>query len=193
MAEASIFCGGISPKADQESLKEFFESQFGTVLECKLIMDKQTGRHKGYGFITFQNPEIAERVRQASTLSFMGKTMNVGSAFRKDPRSGGNYPNPQISQHYGYPPQSYNQSQQSAYASGYYFGNQNYYQGHPQYQQFGYPNQPVYSFPQQYQQQGSWSQASTPGQQATNYQNLDFSYQNSQQLHQESYQQPNHQ
>jgi len=77
-----VFVGGISWKADETSLANFF-SAYGTVIECKIIMDKATGKSKGYGFVTFQDAESANNVKQSSNLYFHGKMMNVGDAVRK--------------------------------------------------------------------------------------------------------------
>jgi len=78
-----VFVGGISWKADEKSLTDFFTS-FGKVSSCKIIMDKITGKSKGYGFITFENEESANLVKQAQKIFFLGKTMNVGDAMRKN-------------------------------------------------------------------------------------------------------------
>lgn len=78
-----IFVGGISWKADEESLANFF-STFGKIIECRIIMDKNTKKSKGYGFITFEDPEAAEKVKSSTDLFFLGKMMNVGDAVRKE-------------------------------------------------------------------------------------------------------------
>eukprot|EP01118_Nematostelium_gracile_P019695 TRINITY_DN9229_c0_g1_i2.p1 TRINITY_DN9229_c0_g1~~TRINITY_DN9229_c0_g1_i2.p1 ORF type:complete len:211 (+),score=43.88 TRINITY_DN9229_c0_g1_i2:127-759(+) len=78
-----VFVGGISWKADESSLANFF-SAYGKVVECKIIMDKVTGKSKGYGFVTFEDPQSATIVKQTSNLHFLGKMMNVGDAVRKN-------------------------------------------------------------------------------------------------------------
>eukprot|EP01113_Clastostelium_recurvatum_P035388 TRINITY_DN4927_c0_g1_i3.p1 TRINITY_DN4927_c0_g1~~TRINITY_DN4927_c0_g1_i3.p1 ORF type:complete len:205 (+),score=58.36 TRINITY_DN4927_c0_g1_i3:168-782(+) len=81
--KARVFVGGISWKADEAGLSQFFASQYGPVVECKIIMDRDTGKSKGYGFVTFQDEEAAEKVKEAHTIFYMGKNMNVGDAVRK--------------------------------------------------------------------------------------------------------------
>ncbi|RZR87737.1 hypothetical protein BHM03_00015191 [Ensete ventricosum] len=41
-------------------MSKYFE-QFGEILEAVVITDKNTGRSKGYGFVTFREPEAAMR------------------------------------------------------------------------------------------------------------------------------------
>lgn len=81
-ARNRVFVGGISWKADEASLANFF-AQYGAVTECKIIMDRTTGKSKGYGFVTFQESDSADRVKQTANFFFLGKNMNVGDAMRK--------------------------------------------------------------------------------------------------------------
>lgn len=82
LARNRVFVGGISWKADESSLANYF-SAYGAVTECKIIMDRNTGKSKGYGFVTFQEADTAERVKQTANFFFLGKNMNVGDAVRK--------------------------------------------------------------------------------------------------------------
>ncbi|KAM7519939.1 hypothetical protein LguiB_018901 [Lonicera macranthoides] len=55
-----VFVGGLAWETQSESLHSYFE-QFGEILEAVVITDKHTGRSKGYGFVTFRDPEAAKR------------------------------------------------------------------------------------------------------------------------------------
>ncbi|CAM8939991.1 unnamed protein product [Rhodiola kirilowii] len=55
-----IFVGGLAWETQNEALRRYFE-QFGEILEAVVILDKNTGRSKGYGFVTFGDPESARR------------------------------------------------------------------------------------------------------------------------------------
>eukprot|EP00249_Psilotum_nudum_P021995 c28332_g1_i8 orf=636-1460(-) len=55
-----LFVGGLAWETRQETIRDFFQ-QFGEILEAVVIMDKHTGRSKGYGFVTFRDPEAAKR------------------------------------------------------------------------------------------------------------------------------------
>lgn len=45
-----IFVGGLAWQTQRDSLQRYFE-QFGEILEAVVILDKNTGRSKGYGFV----------------------------------------------------------------------------------------------------------------------------------------------
>ncbi|KAI0500749.1 hypothetical protein KFK09_018965 [Dendrobium nobile] len=55
-----IFVGGLAWETQRETMRLYFE-QFGEILEAVVITDKHTGRSKGYGFVTFKDPEAAAR------------------------------------------------------------------------------------------------------------------------------------
>ncbi|XP_010557774.1 PREDICTED: heterogeneous nuclear ribonucleoprotein 1 [Tarenaya hassleriana] len=56
-----LFIGGISWDANEERLKEYFSS-FGEVIEAVIMKDRTTGRARGFGFVVFADPAVADRV-----------------------------------------------------------------------------------------------------------------------------------
>lgn len=46
-----VFVGGLAWETQSETLHRYFQ-QFGEILEAVVITDKQTGRSKGYGFVS---------------------------------------------------------------------------------------------------------------------------------------------
>ncbi|CAK9133348.1 unnamed protein product [Ilex paraguariensis] len=56
-----LFIGGISWDTDEDRLKDYF-STYGEVLEAVIMRDRTTGRARGFGFIVFADPAVAERV-----------------------------------------------------------------------------------------------------------------------------------
>ncbi|KAH9322158.1 hypothetical protein KI387_016797 [Taxus chinensis] len=55
-----VFVGGLAWETQKETMRRYFQ-QFGEILEAVVITDKNTGRSKGYGFVTFRDPESAMR------------------------------------------------------------------------------------------------------------------------------------
>ncbi|KAF8116360.1 hypothetical protein N665_0019s0039 [Sinapis alba] len=55
-----VFVGGLAWETHKVSLRNYFE-QFGDIVEAVVITDKSSGRSKGYGFVTFCDPEAAQK------------------------------------------------------------------------------------------------------------------------------------
>jgi RNA recognition motif-containing protein len=53
-----LFVGGLSWGTDDNSLQAAF-SHYGNVTEAKVIMERDTGRSRGFGFVTFQDAQEA--------------------------------------------------------------------------------------------------------------------------------------
>lgn len=71
-----IFVGGISPDVDEEEFREFF-TQFGKVMDATLMTDRETGRLRGFGFITFEDSKGVEEALLQPNLAIKGKTVSV--------------------------------------------------------------------------------------------------------------------
>ncbi|KAE8685916.1 hypothetical protein F3Y22_tig00111088pilonHSYRG00134 [Hibiscus syriacus] len=56
-----LFIGGISWDTNEERLREHFSS-FGELVEAVIMKDRITGRARGFGFIVFSDPTVAEEV-----------------------------------------------------------------------------------------------------------------------------------
>ncbi|CAH8388721.1 unnamed protein product [Eruca vesicaria subsp. sativa] len=61
MESCKLFIGGISWETTEDRLREYFQS-FGEVLEAVIMKDRATGRARGFGFLVFADPSVAERV-----------------------------------------------------------------------------------------------------------------------------------
>jgi cold-inducible RNA-binding protein len=84
-----LFVGGLSWGTDDQSLRAAFE-KFGAVDEATVISDRETGRSRGFGFVTFADDKAAEAGIQAMNgASLDGRTLNVNEAQERSPRGGG--------------------------------------------------------------------------------------------------------
>lgn len=56
-----LFIGGISWDTNEDRLREYF-SNYGEVVEAVIMKDRTTGRARGFGFVVFADPAVAEQV-----------------------------------------------------------------------------------------------------------------------------------
>ncbi|EEF34155.1 Heterogeneous nuclear ribonucleoprotein 27C, putative [Ricinus communis] len=61
MELGKLFIGGISWDTNEDRLREYFQV-FGEVMEAVIMKDRATGRARGFGFVVFADPAVAERV-----------------------------------------------------------------------------------------------------------------------------------
>lgn len=75
---SKIFVGGVSQEATEQDFKQFF-MQFGRVIDATLMIDKDTGRPRGFGFVTFDS-EAAVEAALSRPLDILGKPIEVKKA-----------------------------------------------------------------------------------------------------------------
>jgi len=84
-----LYVGNLPFSASEEQLRAHFE-QCGTVSSCKIIIDRDTGRSKGFAFVEMASPEEAQTaISKLSGASFEGRPLNVSEARPMQPREGG--------------------------------------------------------------------------------------------------------
>lgn len=77
-----LFVGSLSWNTNDEGLRESF-SQFGEVLDAKVITDRETGRSRGFGFVTLESgADEAIRVMNGAMLD--GRNINVNEARERE-------------------------------------------------------------------------------------------------------------
>ncbi|EOA27497.1 hypothetical protein CARUB_v10023635mg [Capsella rubella] len=74
-----IFVGGLAWETQRDTMRRYFE-QFGDIVEAVVITDKNTGRSKGYGFVTFKDAEAAMRACQNMNPVIDGRRANCNLA-----------------------------------------------------------------------------------------------------------------
>ncbi len=92
----NIYVGNLSYEATQDDLRQAFESH-GEVSSVSIIMDKMTGRSRGFGFVEMPDPKAGEAAVAALNLQeIRGRAMNVNEAKPKTPggASRGGWGNP---------------------------------------------------------------------------------------------------
>ena len=86
---SKVFVGGLAWATDDNSLRAAFEA-FGTVTEAKVITDRETGRSRGFAFVTFENAEQAAAAREGlDGTELDGRTIRVDEAKERSGGRGG--------------------------------------------------------------------------------------------------------
>ena len=75
-----LFVGGLPYHTTDKSLREYFET-FGEIEEAVVITDRQTGKSRGYGFVTMADRAAAERACKDPNPIIDGRKANVNLAF----------------------------------------------------------------------------------------------------------------
>ena len=84
-----LFVGGLSWGTTDEGLHQAF-SRFGEIVEAKVITDRDTGRSRGFGFVTFAADEGAEQaIAEMDGAQLDGRTIKVNEAENQGSRRGG--------------------------------------------------------------------------------------------------------
>lgn len=84
-----LYVGNLPYSATEEGLQSHF-SQVGAVESAKVVMDRDSGRSKGFGFVEMQNDDDANAaIEQFNGKDFMGRNIVVNEARPQEPRTGG--------------------------------------------------------------------------------------------------------
>uniref|UniRef100_A0A8C7US70 RRM domain-containing protein n=1 Tax=Oncorhynchus mykiss TaxID=8022 RepID=A0A8C7US70_ONCMY len=87
--EGKLFVGGLSFDTTEQSLAEAF-SKYGNIAKCDVIMDRETGRPRGFGFVKYDNAEDAKDAMEGMNgQSLDGRTIRVNEAGQGGGRGGG--------------------------------------------------------------------------------------------------------
>ncbi len=77
-----IFIGGLNYNIDDKVLLSAFE-KYGQIINIRIVRDHQTGKSKGFGFITFALPESAQKSVEMDGQVLEGRVVGVKIAFNK--------------------------------------------------------------------------------------------------------------
>ena len=82
-----LYVGGLPYSTTEEALKEYF-SQAGSVDTATIIIDKMSGRSKGFGFVEMTTDEDAQKaIEQFNGVEFEGRKLTVNEARPMEPRA----------------------------------------------------------------------------------------------------------
>ncbi|KAJ3369447.1 hypothetical protein HDU91_007237 [Kappamyces sp. JEL0680] len=79
---AKIFVGGVPTDVDEAALKEYFSS-WGEILDASLMMDRVSGRSRGFGFVTFDDYSAIDALLDAQRREYLrmrGKKIEIKPA-----------------------------------------------------------------------------------------------------------------
>jgi RNA recognition motif-containing protein len=84
-----VYVGNLTYEVTDGDLNQLFEPH-GTVLSAQVIMDRDTGRSKGFGFVEMGNDDEAQAAIAAlNGQDHNGRSLKVDEARERPPRSGG--------------------------------------------------------------------------------------------------------
>ena len=87
---SKIFVGNLPCSADEASVRTLF-AQHGTVDSVALIMDRDTGQPRGFGFVEMPSSDAARAIQNLNGQDMGGRALKVNEAQDK-PRNGGGGP-----------------------------------------------------------------------------------------------------
>lgn len=84
-----LFVGGLPWATSDEDLAELF-AQYGEVSDAKVITDRETGRSRGFGFVSMDDDDAAtEAMRSLDGSEFQERRLKVNVAHERQQSSGG--------------------------------------------------------------------------------------------------------
>lgn len=88
MSQNKLYVGNFPYSVTEDQLRGIF-SQYGEISDLAMIMDRDSGRPKGFGFITFATQEAAEKALEQNGHDLDGRPLKVNMAIDKPRNNGG--------------------------------------------------------------------------------------------------------
>jgi cold-inducible RNA-binding protein len=87
MSQSRLFIGNLSYQTGENDLQDYF-AQAGAVTSVNLMLDKMTGRSRGFAFVEYGSPEEAQRaIEQFHDKDFQGRKITVNIARPREERA----------------------------------------------------------------------------------------------------------
>ncbi len=88
--QARLFIGNLSWNTTEADLSEVVAAQ-AEVLDAKVISDRDTGRSRGFGFVTIESDRVQDVIRALDGQDIDGRAIRVNEAEEKPQRDGGGF------------------------------------------------------------------------------------------------------
>ncbi|MBP6044895.1 MAG: RNA-binding protein [Microgenomates group bacterium] len=88
MDNNKLFIGSLPWAVNNDSLRDLF-AQYGEITDAVVIMDRDSGRSKGFGFVTFASQDSAEKALEMDGKEVEGRKIVVNKAKPQVKREGG--------------------------------------------------------------------------------------------------------
>lgn len=86
--QARLFVGNLSWSVTDADLTDF-AAPHGEVLDAKVIVDRDTGRSRGFGFVTVETENVQDVIRALDGQELQGRAVRVNEAEARPQREGG--------------------------------------------------------------------------------------------------------
>ena len=91
----NLYISNLSYNISDEDLRQLF-ADYGEITSAKVIMDRETGRSRGFGFVELSDDELAKKaIEELNQASYDGKVINITEAIPREDRGdrGGRFNN----------------------------------------------------------------------------------------------------
>ena len=88
MQQNKLYVGNFPFSVEEAQLRELF-SDYGEISELAMITDRETGRSKGFAFITFATQQAAEKALELDGKDLGGRKLRVNIAQERESKGGG--------------------------------------------------------------------------------------------------------
>ena len=75
----NIYVGNLPYSLTEEKMRSMFE-QYGEVISAKLVMDRETGRMRGFGFVEMDNTDADAAIKALNKMELDGRQLKVNQA-----------------------------------------------------------------------------------------------------------------
>ena len=84
-----LYVGNLSWDTTQDTLQATFGANGRSVTDCHIVTDRDTGRPRGFAFVTMEDEGARKAIDELNGKEFEGRTLTVNEARAKESRGGG--------------------------------------------------------------------------------------------------------